>query len=142
VSLMIVLTLLLVTVSTFIHYEVLRRLNDTLPRVAVVPRQTKVLLAMAGAMVSHACHVALFGFAYLLLRDQMGLGGFGGQFRDVISTYIYFSMETYTTIGFGDIYPLGPLRMVAGVEALTGLLMISWTASFTYLEMSRYWGRC
>jgi uncharacterized membrane protein len=29
--------------------------------------------------------------------------------------------------------------MVAGMEALTGLLMISWTASFTYLEMSRYW---
>ena len=22
---------------------------------------------------------------------------------------------------------------------LTGLLMISWTASFTYLEMARYW---
>jgi hypothetical protein len=29
--------------------------------------------------------------------------------------------------------------MLAGVEALTGLLMISWTASFTYLEMNRYW---
>jgi hypothetical protein len=25
------------------------------------------------------------------------------------------------------------------VAALVGLLMVSWTASFTYLEMRRYW---
>jgi len=26
-----------------------------------------------------------------------------------------------------------------GIETLTGLLMISWTASFSYLEMRRFW---
>ena len=31
------------------------------------------------------------------------------------------------------------MRILAGMEALTGLLMISWTASFTYLEMGRHW---
>lgn len=51
----------------------------------------------------------------------------------------YFSIETYTSLGLGDIDPLGQLRLLTGIEALTGLLMISWTASFTYLEMSRYW---
>ena len=30
-------------------------------------------------------------------------------------------------------------RLIAGVEALTGLLMIGWSASFTYLEMERFW---
>jgi len=29
--------------------------------------------------------------------------------------------------------------MVSGMEALTGFLMITWSASFTYLEMSRLW---
>ena len=42
--------------------------------------------------------------------------------------------------GFGDVYPVGQMRLLAGIEALTGLLMISWTASFTYLEMGRHWG--
>jgi hypothetical protein len=65
----------------------------------------------------------------------------GGEFRDRFATYLYFSAETYTSLGFGDIYPLGEIRMVVGVEALTGLLMIAWTASFTYLEMQRYWDR-
>ncbi|MDB5947629.1 MAG: two pore domain potassium channel family protein, partial [Ramlibacter sp.] len=55
------------------------------------------------------------------------------------ASFLYFSIETYTSLGFGDVFPLGQIRMLAGMEALTGLLMISWTASFTYLEMSRFW---
>ena len=42
-------------------------------------------------------------------------------------------------LDIGDIYPLGQLRVIIGFETLTGLLMVSWTASFTYFEMSRYW---
>jgi hypothetical protein len=45
---------------------------------------------------------------------------------------------TTTSLGFGDVYPVGEMRLVAGIETLTGL-MISWTASFTYLEMGRHW---
>jgi hypothetical protein len=30
---------------------------------------------------------------------------------------------------------------MAGTEALTGFLLISWSASFTFLEMQRFWGR-
>jgi len=28
---------------------------------------------------------------------------------------------------------------LAGIEGVTGLLLITWSASFTYLEMVRYW---
>jgi hypothetical protein len=31
------------------------------------------------------------------------------------------------------------VRVVSGLESLTGLLLITWSASFTYLEMSRLW---
>ena len=136
-----ILTLVLVTVSAFVHYEALSFLNDLLPRLTFIKRRVRVLVAMLGAMGSHAGHIALFALAYYLLQNNFGLGGFGGTFKDVFSNYLYFSAETYTSLGFGDIYPLGQLRMVVGLEALTGLLMISWTASFTYLEMSRYWNR-
>ena len=34
---------------------------------------------------------------------------------------------------------VGALRMICGIESLIGLLMVSWTASFTYLVMRRYW---
>ena len=42
-------------------------------------------------------------------------------------------------MGFGDLTPTGPLRMLAGVEALNGLLLIGCSASYTYLAMERFW---
>ena len=135
----IVLSLILTGASTLLHYEGLKLLNDFLPSATVVENRAKVLVALGGAMISHLCQIMLFAGAYYLLRDKFGLGGFGGQFEDAFSSFLYFSSETYTTLGFGDIYPSGSLRLVTGTEALTGLLMISWTASFTYLEMRRYW---
>ncbi len=135
----IVLSVLLCGLSTLLQYECLKLLNDSLPRATAIENRAKVLAALGGAMISHLSQILFFAGAYYLLRDKFGLGGFGGQFKDAFSSFLYFSSETYTTLGLGGIYPVGSLRMVTGIEALTGLLMLSWTASFTYLEMRRYW---
>jgi len=132
-------SLILLTACILIHYEVLRTLNDRLPGANWLPTRMRVVAALFGAMASHFGQIAIFAFAYYILRDKFGMGQFGGQFDDIYSSFLYFSAETYTTLGLGDIYPMGPLRLVLGTETLTGLLMVSWTASFTYLEMRRYW---
>lgn len=36
---------------------------------------------------------------------------------------IYFSVVTFTTLGYGDIVPVGLFRFVAGTEALLGILL-------------------
>jgi potassium channel LctB len=38
---------------------------------------------------------------------------------------------SYTSLGLGDVYPGGSLRLITGVEALNGLLMIARSGSFT-----------
>ena len=53
--------------------------------------------------------------------------------------YLYFSSVTYSTVGFGDVTPEGALRMIAGVEALSGFILIGWTVTFTYLSMEKFW---
>jgi hypothetical protein len=131
--------LLLVSACVLMHYETLRLLNDHVPKVTIASTRAKVLVALVGALISHVLQIAVFALAYWLLRDTFGMGGFGGTFEDSLSSFLYFSSETYTTLGFGDIYPTGSLRMICGIESLVGLLMVSWTASFTYLEMRRYW---
>jgi hypothetical protein len=45
----------------------------------------------------------------------------------------------YTTLGLGDVVPTGAVRFLAGVEALSGFVLITWSASFTFLEMERFW---
>jgi voltage-gated potassium channel len=44
-------------------------------------------------------------------------------------TSLYFSMITYTTVGYGDVV-LGPeWRTIGGVEALVGILMVGWSTA-------------
>ncbi len=49
---------------------------------------------------------------------------------------VYFSFATYTTVGYGDVTPAGEMRILAQVEALTGLLLVGCSASlvFTFLQ--------
>ena len=46
----------------------------------------------------------------------------GGWWRNTMEylTCIYFSVVTFTTLGYGDIAPLGIMRAVAGTEAFVG----------------------
>ncbi|MBC8022340.1 MAG: two pore domain potassium channel family protein [Burkholderiales bacterium] len=132
------LTVALVVASAFIHYEALRWCNDHLSRVERVPPRAKVLLAMGAAFCSHLAQMAAFAAGYALL-EWTGHGSLLGNLGGRWATFLYFSAETYTSLGFGDVYPIGAMRLVVGMEALTGLLMISWTASFSYLEMQRHW---
>jgi hypothetical protein len=133
------LSIALIATCVLVHYEVLRQMNDRLPAVTLIGERQKVLFAFFGALGSHISQIALFAVAFFVLRHTLGLGLLGGRFDDSFPAYLYFSAETYTSLGFGDIFPAGEIRILAGAEALTGLLMISWSASFSYLEMRRYW---
>lgn len=129
----------LIAACVLIHYEALRHMNESLPRVRVINERQKVLVAIFGALGSHLAQISLFALAFYVLHHTLQLGLIGGRFDSSFATYLYFSAETYTSLGFGDIFPAGEIRILAGVEALTGLLMISWSASFSYLEMRRFW---
>ena len=45
----------------------------------------------------------------------------------------------FSSIGLGDLYPIGPIRLLTGIEGLVGLLLIGWSVSFTYWEMQTFW---
>ncbi len=130
---------LLVLGTVLIHYEALRLTSAVLPRLAVPPRP-RILVVIIAMFAAHTVEVWLHAIAYYLLADHFGIGSFGGHFGAGFADYLYFSTVTYTSLGFGDVYPLGGLRLIAGVETLTGLVMIAWSASFTYLAMEKFWG--
>ena len=67
------------------------------------------------------------------------MGTFNGVNAASMLNCFYFSAETFSSLGFGDLAPSGPIRLLAGVEALNGLLLIGWKASCIYLSMERFW---
>jgi hypothetical protein len=132
--------MLLVVVATVLHYEVLRVLSAGLPRFTVATR-AKLLIVIFAAFIAHALEVLLYGAGYYLLARVAGLGTLTGAAGSAFSMCLYFSAETYTSLGFGDVVPTGSLRLLAGTETLNGLLLIGWSASFTYLSMERFWNQ-
>lgn len=131
-------SVLLVIATILVLYEVLRFTSAHLSELPVPPRLRIVVVVLAG-FVGHTAAVWIYAFAYWLLAIKLEHGGFSGAPVASFEDCLYFSVVTYTSLGFGDLLPASHLRMVAGVEALNGLLLIGWTASFTYLAMERYW---
>jgi hypothetical protein len=134
----IVASLLLIALTTLIHYEALRFMNGLLPSLAI-PNRTKLLVVMFGAFAAHFLEIGVYGGALYLIAHELGIGKLGGQLMFSFENCLYYSAETYTSLGFGDLTPHGPLRLLAGVEALNGLLLIGWSASFAYISMERFW---
>jgi hypothetical protein len=128
----------LVLTTTFLHYEALRLLNLRLPALAV-PDRLKLVVVVLTAFVAHAAEIGLYGITLYCLLAWGGVGGLVGAAKATLESCMYFSAETYTSLGFGDLTPVGPVRLLAGVEALNGLLLIGWSASFTYISMERFW---
>lgn len=131
----------LVLVTLLIHYETLRITGELLPRLTIVSPRFRIVFVVLACFVAHTIEVWVFGLSYLWLDSWPGFGDFAGPPHPAftLEDYVYFSVTTYTSLGYGDIYPTGGLRLMAGVEALTGLLMIGWSASFTYIEMRELW---
>lgn len=128
----------LIAVAVMIHYEALRGLSRVMPRLTIRPR-LRVVIGVFGALCAHVVEIWLFGIVYYWMCKNDNLGELSGNFDGSLMDSVYFSFSTYSSLGFGDIEPLGDIRFLAGLEALTGLVLIAWTASFMYLEMSRYW---
>lgn len=124
-------------VVTF-HYEVLSFLTTILPRLNMKHRR-RIVVGIFGALIAHIVEVWIFAFAYYVLLDAKTWGHLEGGFDGTLAACGYFSFTVYTTLGFGDIQPIGDMRHLTGVEALTGMVLITWTASFLYLEMQRNW---
>lgn len=131
--------LLLLLCAVILHYSVLRRLSVMLPRITFLRRPQLVLVAVVGATASHLLQVLLFAAGYQLLERAFGGALVGAASGRTFMEFVYFSTETYTSLGLGDVFPTGALRLIVGVESIAGLLMIGWTTSFTYLEMRKYW---
>jgi hypothetical protein len=130
---------ILVALTILVHYEMLRLASALIPEERQVRPRGRVVLVVFACFAAHTIEVWLFALAYYLFVDVLGFGSFGGAHDGTFVDTVYFSIVSYTSLGFGDVYPVDGVRLISGVESLVGLMMIGWSASFTYLAMERLW---
>ena len=129
---------LVVAIVVLIHYEFLYRFSQWIP-IMRIRHRFRIVMGVFSALIAHTIEIMVFAFAYYYFHQVNGWGSLQGNFEGSMADYIYYSFTTYTTLGFGDIEPFGHVRFLTGLESLTGLVLITWTASFLYYEMQRYW---
>ena len=73
-------------------------------------------------MMLHVVEVLLWALAYLLFLP--------GDHLDSFEKAAYFSVVTFTTLGYGDITLVEhEWRLLSGIEALDGILLVGWTTA-------------
>lgn len=131
----------IVVTCVLVHYEGLVILGRWVAHEPFSPR-VRIATMILGQLALHVIEIWIFGIGYFLMAHAVEFGALVPdpgplQFGD----YIYYSAVVYSTLGFGELVPVGPIRFLTGMEAVVGLTLITWSASFTFLKMQRYWGR-
>jgi len=54
---------------------------------------------------------------------------------------VYFSLVTFTTLGYGDLTIQTDFRILSGIEAINGMLLIGWSTALMYAAMQEIWKR-
>ncbi|MBE0509650.1 MAG: potassium channel family protein [Chromatiales bacterium] len=134
-------TTVIVVVAVMLHYEVSLALTRWVAKTNLNHRR-RILILVFGLLLLHIAEIWLFGVSSWFLVQVMG----AGEIREVLGQnnfdlfdYIYFSAVTYTTVGYGDMWATGPVRFLYGSQSLVGLVLITWSASLTFIEMQRHW---
>jgi len=131
----------LALMAILLHYEALFQLDKNLPRVAHIPPRFRVLIGVGAIFMAHVLEIWLFALGYFFTLQFPVMGSLIGNLsgHGVLLDCAYLSFVTFTTLGYGEIVAQGYLRYLTGVEALTGFILITWSASFLFIEMQKYW---
>lgn len=131
----------LVVITVLVHYETMLAVSDR-----ILPWAQKrfhgrrvIIVSIAALLFGHIVEIWLFALAMLAVMQVPGFGSLSGDFSGSFSDFIYFSAVNYTSLGTHDLRPEGCIRAITASETLAGLVMIAWSASFTYLKMEQIW---
>jgi len=132
------LTLFLVILTFLFHYRVLLWLSVFIPY-PNFPAQVRVFFIIMTLFLAHIIEITLYAGTYIPSVELLEWGHLSGMVENNFMEYFYFSSVIYTSLGIGDIHPTSHIRFLTGIEALNGLLLISWSASFAFIAMRRLW---
>ena len=133
--------------AVMMHYESFIVFGRLVGKSSVSHRR-RMLVMVFGLLIVHI--IAIWGYgisAWWLvaggwwLVEKNNVGYLTGYETFSFLDYIFMSAVTYTTVGYGDIVPMGPIRFLYGTQALVGFVLITWSASFAFIEMQRNWNR-
>jgi hypothetical protein len=107
--------------------------NYTLDSIAAT-RWRAILILVGTALIAfvlHALEIIIWAGTYQVLMPVKELASF--------EEAVYFSFVTFTTLGYGDITLSEGWRLLSGIEALNGILLVGWTTAMIFSVVQNIW---
>ena len=82
-------------------------------------------------LLLHSIEVVLCALFYFLLPDNAGLNNWPEA--------VYFSIVTFTTLGYGDVTLIPAWRQLSGMEAMVGIVVFGLTTAILFTVIQRLW---
>ena len=118
VSMMLILTTAIHASGMMLTMKLSRHRADTGKIFGVCSRVLRLSLIVICMFIVTLIEVAAWAGAYLAV-DAI----------DALEKAIYFSMVTYTTLGYGDVLLDENWRVLASYQAANGIIMFGWTTA-------------
>ena len=90
-----------------------------------------VMTTSLALLILHLLEAVLWAFLYMLLPAHAGLKNFHEA--------IYFSMITFTTLGYGDVTLNEPWQVLAGAEGMVGIVVFGLTTALLFAVIQKCW---
>jgi voltage-gated potassium channel len=78
-----------------------------------------LILLVSGLLLLHLFEMTVWAAAFVIVRMLPNF-----------ETALYFSLKSYTTVGYGDVLPPQAWRLVGPLEAAVGVLMLGLSTGF------------
>jgi voltage-gated potassium channel len=127
-----VLTVVIHALGTLLVYRrVNRGWDERKSKQRLFPLTAEFLIArmVGGLLLLHLAEAIVWGLFFLLI------GIFPG-----IESAVYFSLTSYTTVGYGDLLLKEPWRLLGPIEAAVGILMLGWSTGLLVALLTRIYG--
>ena len=82
-------------------------------------------------VVLHVIQIVLWAVTYRALIPDGEL--------ETLEKAIYFSFVTFTTLGYGDITLSETVRILSGIEAMNGILLVGWSTAVLFAVVQKVW---
>jgi hypothetical protein len=88
---------------------------------------TLVMIAVVSIlMLAHTSEVIVWSLAYVTVNAA-----------PVGADLVYFAFVNYTTLGYGDVIPVEPWRLLGPITAMNGVVLFGWSTAVIFEVLRR-----
>src|SRR3954447_18078483 len=122
--------------SVTVVFHAIGTVHIVIPATGVWKR-TSASLAVARPVWTLIRLVSFLLVLHLLEMAVWAAAHASGNVLPDFETALYYSLKSYTTVGYGDVLPSASWRLLGPIEAAVGILMLGWSTSIIVAAVQR-----